>query len=57
MGATLYATQGTRKGVDGKLYKNVRNNKTGKMEWVDHETLLNSIVEIPNFSQLGHLKL
>lgn len=47
IGVTQYVTANTAKGKDNKLYKYMLNNKTGKHEWVDHETLLNSKVLIP----------
>jgi hypothetical protein len=47
IGVSQYIATNTLKGRDNKLYKLVMNNKTGKKEWVDHETLLNSRVQIP----------
>ena len=46
IGVTQYFTHNTRKGNDGKLYKLVAD-KNGKKVWMDHETLLNSSVRIP----------
>ena len=46
IGVTQYITLGTGKGRDNKFYKLVRNAKTGKLEWVDHETLLNKTIQI-----------
>lgn len=46
IGVVNYATQGTRKGADNKLYKLVKD-KDGKLTWQSHETLLKSNVEIP----------
>lgn len=48
IGVTQYIAMGTLKGRDNKLYKHVKNVKTGKHEWVDHETLLNSKILVPN---------
>ena len=47
VGVTGYFSNNTAKGRDNKIYKLVKNNKSGKLEWVDHEVLLNSKVEIP----------
>lgn len=46
IGVTGYFAHGVVKGKDGKLYKLMKNRK-GELEWVDHQTLLNSKVEIP----------
>lgn len=46
VGVTQYIAANTLKGRDNKLYKLVKN-KEGRMCWVDHETLLNSRVKIP----------
>jgi DNA-directed RNA polymerase beta subunit len=48
IGVTGTITHGTRKGYDGKLYKLVLNNKQVPT-WVDHETLLKSNVEVPEY--------
>jgi DNA-directed RNA polymerase beta subunit len=48
IGVTNYFTHGTRKGFDNKLYKQVLDNK-GHPVWVDHETLLKSNVEVPEY--------
>jgi len=47
VGVTNYISHNVVKGKDNKLYRLMRNNKTGKLEWIDHETILNSKVEIP----------
>ena len=46
VGVTQYIAANTLKGRDNKLYKLVKD-KGGKHQWVDHETLLNSRVKIP----------
>jgi len=46
VGVTQYFASNTVKGRDNKLYKLVKD-KQGKNCWVDHETLLNSRVRIP----------
>jgi DNA-directed RNA polymerase beta subunit len=46
IGVTGYMATGVVKGKDGKLYK-IMKNKKGELVWVDHQTLLNSKVEIP----------
>lgn len=47
VGVSQFLAMNTLKGRDNKLYKLVKNSKTGQKEWVDHETLLNSKVKIP----------
>ncbi len=46
VGVTNYITHNIVKGRDLKLYKVVQD-KDGKLQWVDHEKLLNSKVGIP----------
>lgn len=46
IGVTQYFTINTLKGKDRRLYKLVKNRQ-GKLEWVDHETLLSSRVRVP----------
>lgn len=46
IGVTQYFTANTLKGRDNKLYKLVKDKKGDKV-WVDHETLLNSRVRVP----------
>lgn len=46
IGISQYMTTNTLKGKDRKLYKLVKD-KDGKLCWVDHEKLLNSVVKIP----------
>ena len=46
VGVTQYIAANTIKGKDNKLYKLVKD-KEGKTKWVDHETILNSRVKIP----------
>lgn len=46
VGVTQYLAANTLKGRDNKLYKLVKD-KEGKLRWVDHETILNSRVKIP----------
>lgn len=48
IGVTNFATQGTRKGFDNKLYKLVKD-KDNKLTWQNHEVLLMSNVEIPEY--------
>lgn len=48
IGVTLFFTKNTRKGSDGKLYKLVEDKNHNKV-WIDHQTLLNSNVEIPTY--------
>lgn len=46
IGVVNYFTRNVRKGKDGKLYR-LMLDKEDKPVWVDHETILNSKVEIP----------
>lgn len=46
VGVTQYIAANTLKGRDNKLYKLVKD-KEGKLKWIDHETILNSRVKIP----------
>lgn len=46
VGVTNYLVHNLRKGDDGKLYR-LMKNKDGHLVWVDHETLLNSKLHIP----------
>lgn len=46
IGVTNYITNGVAKGRDGKLYR-IMKDASGKLSWVDHETILNSKVKIP----------
>lgn len=48
IGVTSYVTDGVVLGRDGKLYR-IMKNKEGKLVWVDHMTLLNSKVLVPEF--------
>ena len=49
IGVVNYFTRNVRKGEDGKLYRLVLD-KNKKPVWVDHEKLLDSIVELPEHS-------
>jgi DNA-directed RNA polymerase beta subunit len=46
IGVVNFFVKNTRKGEDGKLYRLVED-PTGKKVWIDHQTLLESVVEIP----------
>lgn len=48
VGVVNHVCKHVLKGRDQKLYKLVKNNDNGKMEYVDHETLLDSVVGLPN---------
>ena len=48
IGVTNYLARNVIKGNDRKLYKLLKNNKTGKIEWVSHDKMLNSKVRIPD---------
>jgi DNA-directed RNA polymerase beta subunit len=47
IGVVNYFCRNVIKGKDRKLYKLVKNRKTGKQEWVSHDKLLDSKVYIP----------
>ncbi len=46
VGVTNFITHNVVKGRDGKLYR-IMKDKNGKLKWVDHETILDSQVKIP----------
>lgn len=47
IGVSNFFTNNVVKGRDGKLYRLMRDSKDKKLKWVDHETILNSKVAIP----------
>lgn len=47
VGVTNYITANVVKGRDNKLYRIMKDAKTGKLKWVDHEDILNKKVLIP----------
>lgn len=49
IGVVNFFADDLRKGDDGKVYKKVIDNKTGKEVWIDHQTYLNSKIDIPNY--------
>lgn len=49
IGVVNYFTRNVRKGEDGKLYRLVLD-RNHKPVWVDHEKLLDSIIELPEHS-------
>lgn len=48
VGVNNFASHGTRKGFDNKLYKLVFDHRGNKV-WKDHEELLRSNVEVPEY--------
>ncbi len=46
IGVVNFFVKNTRKGDDGKLYRLVET-PDGKKTWIDHQTFLNSVVEVP----------
>jgi len=42
-----FFVKNTKKGEDGKLYRLVKTPEGGKEIWIDHQTFLNSVIEIP----------
>jgi DNA-directed RNA polymerase beta subunit len=47
IGVVNFFTNNTRKGADGKLYRQVIDNSTGKPVWIDHQEFLRSVIDIP----------
>jgi hypothetical protein len=47
IGVVNFFVNGARKGNDGKLYRQVIDNSTGKPVWIDHQEFLSSTIEIP----------
>jgi DNA-directed RNA polymerase beta subunit len=47
IGVVNFFVNNIRKGADGKLYRQVIDNKTNKPVWIDHQEFLNSTVEVP----------
>lgn len=47
IGVVNFFAHNVRKGADGKLYREVIDNSTGKHVWIDHQEFLSSTVEIP----------
>jgi DNA-directed RNA polymerase beta subunit len=47
VGVTNFIAQNVVKGKDLKLYRIMKEPTTGKLKWVDHETILKSNVKIP----------
>jgi DNA-directed RNA polymerase beta subunit len=46
IGVVNFFVKNTKKGEDGKLYRQVET-PTGKKIWIDHQTFLNSVIEVP----------
>jgi DNA-directed RNA polymerase beta subunit len=47
IGVVNFFVHNTRKGTDGKLYRQVIDNATGKPVWIDHHEFLSSVIDIP----------
>jgi DNA-directed RNA polymerase beta subunit len=47
IGVVNFFVHNTRKGDDGKLYRQVIDNATGKPVWIDHQEFLSSTIDIP----------
>jgi len=47
IGVVNFFVNNTRKGADGKLYRQVIDNATGKPIWIDHQEFLSSKIDIP----------
>lgn len=47
IGVVNFFAHNTRKGLDGKLYRQVINNATGKPVWISHQEFLSSTIDVP----------
>lgn len=47
IGVVNFFAHNIRKGADGKLYRQVVDNSTGKHVWIDHQEFLSSVIDIP----------
>jgi len=47
IGVVNFFVHNIRKGTDGKLYRQVIDNATGKPVWIDHQEFLSSVIDIP----------
>lgn len=47
IGVVNFFVHNLRKGADGKLYRQVIDNATGKPVWIDHQEFLSSVIDIP----------
>jgi DNA-directed RNA polymerase beta subunit len=47
IGVVNFFVHNLRKGVDGKIYRQVIDNATGKPVWIDHQEFLSSTIDIP----------
>ena len=47
IGVVNFFVHNLRKGADGKLYRQVIDNSTGKPVWIDHQEFLSSTIDIP----------
>jgi DNA-directed RNA polymerase beta subunit len=47
IGVVNFFVNNARKGSDGKIYRQVIDNTTGKTVWIDHQEFLSSTIDIP----------
>lgn len=47
IGVVNFFVNNARKGADGKIYRQVIDNNTGKPVWIDHQEFLSSVIDIP----------
>ena len=47
IGVVNFFVNNLRKGDDGKLYRQVIDNATGKTVWIDHQEFLSSTIDVP----------
>lgn len=47
IGVVNFFVNNSRKGADGKIYRQVIDNSTGKPVWIDHQEFLSSVIDVP----------
>jgi DNA-directed RNA polymerase beta subunit len=47
IGVVNFFVNNSRKGADGKIYRQVIDNSTNKPVWIDHQEFLTSTIDIP----------
>jgi DNA-directed RNA polymerase beta subunit len=47
IGVVNFFVNNVRKGTDGKIYRKVIDNSTGKPVWIDHQEFLSSTIDVP----------
>lgn len=49
IGVVNFFVHNARKGADGKIYRQVIDNATGKPVWIDHQEFLSSKIDVPEY--------